>query len=246
MASLMHDHDEIDLLTTMPNRYANINQAASPVEQRGRLAITRFAVSRGSDSFTTTDQIISPIQKTGAATCRKSFPMIWCLRRVQSYSRHTSPCKLPGQKYSVICRSSRSLLRRIWRSSFHSWVSVMCCPGSFMAFMKKPCLQYAAHLNINSEGFCEEFKYRGNLPMTFSQRNRWFFLGHTQSAELGAEPVVITYTGNIGEGQGLHKVIPAMAKDLDRVSEFQVIGSGSSLHKLKSVVAQKQVEQCKG
>lgn len=95
MASLMHDHDEIDLLTTMPNRYANINQAASPVEQRGVLR------SRGlqcHEALTVLYNRSDHFANTEDRCCNMSeiVPMIWCLRRVQSYSRHTSPCKLPG------------------------------------------------------------------------------------------------------------------------------------------------------
>ncbi|MFN8278772.1 MAG: glycosyltransferase family 4 protein [Saprospiraceae bacterium] len=242
MASLMHDHDEIDLLTTMPNRYANINQAASPVEQRGRLAITRFAVSRGSDSFI--QQIRSfrqyrrqVLQHVG----NRSYDLVFA-----------SSSKLFTAYLAMQIARSRNIplyvdLRDLFAENMKELIPFMgighVLSGLIRHFYEKPCLQYAAHLNINSEGFCEEFKYRGNLPMTFFPNGiDDFFLGHTQSAELGAEPVVITYAGNIGEGQGLHKVIPAMAKGLGSCFRIQVIGSGSSLHKLKSVVAQNKLD----
>lgn len=245
MASLMHESDEIDLLTTMPNRYANINQAASPIEQRGRLAITRFAVSRGSDSFVQQIKSFQQYRRQVLQHVRNQTYDLVFASSSKLFTAHLA-MKIARSKNiplyvdlrDLFAENMKELIPFLGIGHVLSWF--------IRSFFEKPCLRYAAHLNINSEGFSQEFKYRGELPMTFYPNGiDDFFLGHTQSAELAAEPVVITYAGNIGEGQGLHKVIPAMAEGLGSRYRIQIIGSGSSLRKLNSVVAQNKLDNVK-
>ena len=39
-------------------------------------------------------------------------------------------------------------------------------------------------------------------------------------------PLTVLYAGNIGEGQGLHKILPALAKMMEKRIHFKVIGDG--------------------
>lgn len=52
----------------------------------------------------------------------------------------------------------------------------------------------------------------------------------------GAKPWTITYAGNIGEGQGLHKIIPQAAKELGDDYRFLVIGDGGIRPLLESAI----------
>ena len=47
---------------------------------------------------------------------------------------------------------------------------------------------------------------------------------------------IICYAGNIGEGQGLDKIIPQLAKALEKTHQFVIIGDGSSKHKLANEI----------
>ena len=49
-------------------------------------------------------------------------------------------------------------------------------------------------------------------------------------------PIRVLYAGNVGEGQGLHKIIPILAKKLgDRVT-LRLIGGGGRLKELQSIL----------
>jgi glycosyltransferase involved in cell wall biosynthesis len=50
----------------------------------------------------------------------------------------------------------------------------------------------------------------------------------------------ILYAGNIGDGQGLHKLIPETAKQLGDGYRFVVIGDGGARHKLEADLLEKQ------
>lgn len=55
----------------------------------------------------------------------------------------------------------------------------------------------------------------------------------------------ILYAGNIGEGQGLHKVLPAMAAKLKNRVNIKVIGSGGLIQELHDEVSRLSLENIK-
>jgi len=58
------------------------------------------------------------------------------------------------------------------------------------------------------------------------------FLDYDFKSEKNNHKKVITYAGNIGEGQGLEKIIPQMAKKLGNEYEIHIIGDGGIKNKL--------------
>lgn len=48
--------------------------------------------------------------------------------------------------------------------------------------------------------------------------------------------MIVTYAGNIGEAQALHKIIPPLADYLKGSHTFQIIGDGSAKHKLEAEI----------
>jgi glycosyltransferase involved in cell wall biosynthesis len=91
---------------------------------------------------------------------------------------------------------------------------------------------YAKHINLISGGFKSYFSKYSNKEYTF-------YTNGIDEEFLEAIPVIvkkdkigskksIVYAGNIGEGQGLHKVIPQAAKELGSAFEFIVIGDGGT------------------
>lgn len=53
-----------------------------------------------------------------------------------------------------------------------------------------------------------------------------------------AEPVEVVYAGNMGEGQGLHHIIPELAKELEGRASFRLIGGGGRLPQLEDAITQ--------
>ena len=92
--------------------------------------------------------------------------------------------------------------------------------------------KYAVHINLISGGFKDYFqKYNRNNFSFFSNGIDEEFLLHNQidikSKSEGTKKTVV-YAGNIGEGQGLHKIIPQAAFKLGNDFEFQIIGDGGA------------------
>src|SRR5699024_2011596 len=74
----------------------------------------------------------------------------------------------------------------------------------------------AAHINIMSGGFKPNFEeYPSPNYSNFTNGIDELFLNYKPDTERPVNaPMKIVYAGNIGEGQGLHKIIPQAAKRL--------------------------------
>jgi glycosyltransferase involved in cell wall biosynthesis len=114
----------------------------------------------------------------------------------------------------------------------------------FLRFIERRVFCYASHINLISGGFAAYFNQ-------FDQSNYSFFTNgiddefiHTDDYTdlLPNSPITITYAGNIGEGQGLHKIIPETAMLLGDKYFFRIIGDGGAKLLLKDAIEQLQLK----
>ena len=99
---------------------------------------------------------------------------------------------------------------------------------------------YAKHINLISRGFKEYFEkfkiptfsfYTNGIDDEFLQEKKVNFNNSTSK-----ESKIVVYAGNIGEGQGLHKIIPQAAQSLINNFEFLIIGDGGAKNLLQSEI----------
>jgi glycosyltransferase involved in cell wall biosynthesis len=100
----------------------------------------------------------------------------------------------------------------------------------------------AEHVNLVSPGFGPYFSRR------YPTRSFSFYTNgvdpefvrpdaeHRQKAEARTPPFKVLYAGNLGEGQGLHTIVPAVAKRLDDRASFMVIGDGGRRERLQTAL----------
>jgi len=112
-------------------------------------------------------------------------------------------------------------------------------------FLEKRVLSGASGVNIVSEGFSEYFQAIGIDTSNWS-----FFPNGVDQEFLDFPPVsksanerikTILYAGNIGIGQGLETVIPAVAKRLGSGYRFVVLGDGSAISLLRNAIKREGV-----
>ena len=101
-----------------------------------------------------------------------------------------------------------------------------------LKLIEKRTFNYAKHINLISGGFKSYFSKFTNTEFTFFTNGiDEEFLKTTPTLEKSKKVdfrKTIVYAGNIGEGQGLHKVIPQAAKKLGSEFEFIIIGDGGT------------------
>ena len=100
-------------------------------------------------------------------------------------------------------------------------------------------------VNLISEGFKEYFsKFKNKSYSFFSNGIDNEFLKNDNSLNQikNGNTRLIVYAGNIGEGQGLDKIVPQAAKKLGNNFTFLIYGDGAAKNKLQKEIDNLKVE----
>jgi glycosyltransferase involved in cell wall biosynthesis len=227
---------QIHVITTLPNRYKDFNAKAAVFEDRGRLKIHRIQVPRHSNGMG--DQV-----RSYTVFFRKSIRL------------------LIGQKVDMIYASTSKLFTGFLGAVIAKWKNVplyldirdiftdtindvmadhpMIRPvHSTMKLIERRTIQSADHVNLISGGFKPYFSYYNGPVSEFTNGIDDLFLSLPPSLDNTSSVKTILYAGNIGEGQGLEKIIPEAADRLGPGFKFRLIGSGGTRIKLEQGIAE--------
>jgi hypothetical protein len=231
------DGSEITVVTTMPNRYASFEVQAPALEVRGNVRICRLQL---------------PSHQSGMIDQSRAFISYAC-----GVLHHTK-----NHKYDLVYASSS----RLMMSVLGSWISSRqriplfldirdlfvdtireVLPGRVTFFalpvfakLEKWAVSRACQVNVVSGGFIPYFK--NLLPdksiSEFTNGIDQEFLDIAPKVERLVERVVpeVLYAGNMGEGQGLHHIIPELAKHFEGRLTFRLVGSGGRLAQLQQAL----------
>ena len=221
----------IDIVTTLPNRYNTFDVSAPAYEQRDNITIHRILIPKHKSGFA--DQINS---------FKTYFFEAWKI--------------IEGKKYDMVFASSSRLftaylgykiakkqkiplyldIRDIFTDTMNDVLKNPVLKTGILVVLKnieKRVFNYASHINLISGGFKSYFdKYKKPAYSYFSNGIDPEFLNLSASLPNNTNQRLITYAGNMGEGQGLHKIIPQAAKRLGDSYKFLIIGDGGVKQKL--------------
>ena len=227
--------DSIHVITTQPNRYESYKPAA-PAQEEWQQGGCLINVQR----------VAVPKHKSGLLSQVVAF---WAYYRA---ARRLTK----GQEYDLVIASSSRLftaflgarLAKTWgvplfldiRDLFReAIVEVIRFPlvkvllDPWLGAVERYTFNQAAHINLVSAGFTPYFKpYRQATYSFFTNGIDDAFLDIPDSQPVNKPYKTILYAGNIGEGQGLHKLIPEAARQLGNGYRFLIIGDGGARSKL--------------
>lgn len=225
------DNAQIDVVTTLPNRYGTFDATAPAFEQRGNIKIHR---------------VLMPKHKSGFADQINSFKTFFLKANKI----------IKDEKYDVVFASSSRLftaylgysiarkqriplyldIRDIFIDTMKDVLKNPILKLGVLPVLKiieKKVFNYATHINLISGGFATYFeKFRGPSYSFFSNGIDPEFLALPASVVKTRPYKLITYAGNLGEGQGLHIIVPQAAKALGEQYRFLIIGDGGVKQKL--------------
>lgn len=224
----------IDVLTTMPNRYSSFNAQVPETEEESRLSIHRVRL---------------PPHRSGMIDQSRAF--LAYARAVRTRIHHcnydlifaTSSRLMTAVLGARLARSQKLPLYLDIRDIFvdtiadilPKWVAWP-LSGAF-SLLESYTIKSASKVNLVSGGFEEYFNRR--YPW---QRFSFFpngiddeFLTYVDKVDehKPTHPYNILYAGNIGEGQGLHLIIPDLASALNEQANFTIIGDGGRKEQLQ-------------
>jgi glycosyltransferase involved in cell wall biosynthesis len=111
-----------------------------------------------------------------------------------------------------------------------------------MNFVERTSFSNATHINLISAGFKGYFARYPKPNYSFYTNgidDEFIELPKSEPRESDVKRIV--YAGNIGEGQGLHTIIPLLAKNLGPEFEFWIIGDGGAKSILQEELKRLQV-----
>lgn len=229
---------KIEVITTLPNRYASFSVDALDYEQRDNVDIHRVAL---------------PTHKSGM------IDQIFAFFR---YYRETIKLTKTGDYDLVVATSSRLFtaflgariakrkkiplyldIRDIFVDTLQNVLSPKL--SRFVLPVLKKFEQYTfsnvAKVNLVSAGFSDYFEQRyPSLQYEFFTNGiDEEFINLKQPAVNNASSKTvktILYAGNIGEGQGLHRIIPQLALQLGPEFQIKVVGDGGRKQQLVDAI----------
>lgn len=222
---------QIDVITTLPNRYPSFVADAPRIEQRRGLSITRLALPRHVNGIV--DQakaFVAFFLGARRETAKTDYDIVFA----------TSSRLLTAVAGAWIARKMHTKLYLDLRDIFADAVKEM-MPGALprsirplLLMAERFAVQQADKVNLVSPGFEEYF-----APRYPRQRFSYFtngiddeFLTAAPRAQEGAARsktgrIRVLYAGNFGEGQGMHLILPRLAKLTESRVDFKIIGDGN-------------------
>lgn len=234
----------VDVLTTMPNRYSSFNAQAPEVEESDGLSIRRIPL---------------PSHNSGMRDQSRAF--LTYARGVRAHVR--------GRPYDLVVATSSRLMtavlgaqvarrlqaplyldiRDIFVDSIEAilprWLAWPL--GRVFSRLEGYAVGYASRVNLVSRGFEPYFsrRYPGQRFSFFPNGIDAEFIadgpGGT-AASASSAPYSVLYAGNLGEGQGLHAILPALARAMRGQVRFTVIGDGGRKPQLMQALEQAGVD----
>jgi glycosyltransferase involved in cell wall biosynthesis len=215
----------IDVLTTLPNRYHSFTAEAPELEQAADVTIWRFAL---------------PAHQSGMADQSRAFVV---------YARSVLR-QVKGQEYDVVIATSS----RLMTAALGAWAARQCKAKLYLdirdlftdtmqdvlaksplrifmpafRWLERWTFRRADQLNVVSAGFLPHIQAvtPALQPSVFTNGIDDAFLASEFSGVTSNKMPVVLYAGNMGEGQGLHHIIPPIAQALEGQVCFGILGDG--------------------
>ncbi len=228
----------IHVISSLPNRYKSYK--ANKIESENKKNIKIFRISVPSHNSGFLDQAISFFyfyQNAKKIASRNEYDLIFATSS-RLFTAFLG-AKISKNKKIPLYLDIRDLFVDTLPNVISSWFSLILMP--ILRLIEDFTFSNASKINIVSKGFQSYFveKYpETNLSFFTNGIDKEFIdcIQNKNNKKNINEPSLVLYAGNIGEGQGLHKIIPQIAERLKDRIHFKVIGDGNLLQKLKEVI----------
>lgn len=220
-------HGQIDVLTTLPNRYNSFTVEAPAEEKVPGLSIVRIALPpHQSGMFDQAKAFISFAREVLRQTRGQQYDLVFA----------TSSRLMTALLGAWIVRKNRTPLYLDIRDIFVDTIKdvlprhLAILTKPVFALLERWAINSAIKVNLVSKGFAEYFSARYPKQrfsfFTNGIDDEFLSLPKPESAPRQCDVVEVLYAGNLGEGQGLHVIIPDLAKRMQGKIRFKIIGDG--------------------
>jgi glycosyltransferase involved in cell wall biosynthesis len=231
---------QIDVVTTLPNRYQTFGGDAAETESSANLEIRRMRLpTHHSDMVGQARAFLHFARAALRYVPNRDYDVVLA----------TSSRLMTAALGAFIARRKRARLYLDIRDIFVDTIGDV-LPGpltwpmrALFGLLERWTMRRADRINLVSPGFEQYFRARypdRSFAWFTNGIDDEFLVPVPSSAAAPRErkaPVRILYAGNIGEGQALHRILPGLAGKLLGRADFVVIGDGGRREALERAVA---------
>jgi glycosyltransferase involved in cell wall biosynthesis len=229
---------QIDVLTTLPNRYSTFTRDAAETETSTGLEIRRIRIPAHQSDMRGQSRAFGHFARAVRSyVAPRNYDLVYA----------TSSRLMTAALGAWIARRKNARLYLDIRDIFADTIGDLLPPvvagvaRTVFSGVESWTMRRADRINLVSPGFTPYFqrRYAGRSFAWFTNGIDEEFLA-TAAAISPHEPgkvATILYAGNIGEGQALHEIVPPLAAALRGRARFVVIGDGGRRPALEGALA---------
>lgn len=244
LVQALRDHSPgltIDVITSMPSRYQTFSTPAAERESEGRLTVRRLTL---------------PPHRGDMRTQAISYSRFaWNAARVAGEQHYdlvlaTSSRLMTATLGAWVSRRSGTPLyldiRDLFVDTMNEVLPSRAAPllRPALSTIERWTIRKAAKVNLVSPGFESYFRRRyPQMPLSFFTNgiDDEFMAPAPDSPAGHGGPITVVYAGNMGDGQGLQLIVPAIAASLGERARFRLIGDGGRKAQLKDALSERGV-----
>ena len=227
----------IDVLCSTPNRYKDYRPNVDKMQTNG-INIHRVRVNKHSGGILS-QSIAFMIYSLGVIkkTKNKEYDIVFASSsRLMTAALAAYICKKYQKKNPYLYLDIRDIFFDTIDDLFNRFFFII--PKKIINFIEKFTINAASHVNLVSEGFREYFNNKYPLKsFTYYTNGIDDIFMNLPLIKNSNSQIKILYAGNIGEGQGLDKIIPHLLNELPKNYFFSIIGNGGT----KKILADKLI-----
>jgi hypothetical protein len=230
-------HTEIEIITTLPNRYSSYVLNALEFEQRDNVVIRRIRIPNHSSGMIDQAKAYAVFAREALRISRdKNYDLVYA----------TSSRLMTAALGACISKKLKSPLYLDIRDIFVDTIkdvlpkNVSTIARVFFSIIERWTIHRAERVNLVSAGFLDYFQDR------YPEKRYDLFTNGIDSEFIAAQPLnhtisesrvlSVVYAGNMGEGQGLHNIIPGLAIKFRGCLNFKLVGDGGRKKQLLSAL----------
>ena len=234
---------QIDVLTTFPNRYNSFSVEAPAEENFPRVSIFRIALPcHQSGMFDQAKAFISFARAVLHKTGGQEYDLVFA----------TSSRLMTAVLGAYVARRNRTPLYLDLRDIFVDtikdvlprYLAILTMP--IFTLLERWAINSASRVNLVSKGFSSYFstQYPKQKFSYFTNGidDEFLSLPSPESVPRTDGMIEVLYAGNLGEGQGLHAIIPDLAKRMQGRVRFMIIGDGGRKDALRAALVSAGVD----
>ena len=232
---------KVEVLTTSPNRYSSHTPETNAVQSEDGLRVHRVMLPRFRIGF---------LGQALAFLIYACWVLKLCRNKRYDVVVATSSRLMTAVLGAEVCRRVGARLYLDLRDLFVENLQVIFSGrlARLMTRVFEPLERWAVgraeHVNLVSLGFMSYFhKHYPRVPLSVHTNGvdqvftEFDFMRGVVDGSTHQSVVKVLYAGNVGDGQGLHSIVPVLALALMGKVEFTIVGAGGRLQKLEQAVA---------